>query len=1169
MKRLQTTCVVFTMLLLVLFSGTIALAQGESGVQETQPGIKKEAGAEQPSPEEIAERIRQKELLKGLENRIPEDLGKIKERAGEGDDEPGNKGPGETELEGDAGGGGRDGGGGQDKPGGEDGPGDENGGDGGDGGGQGGQGQGRGDWRDLLNRSVLGLKRRVHRALEGELTEDIKGQMHSRLETAIEALGEAIDGELWEGQDPKDLRSAKRINDKEIEAAAQLLVLSRRYRRMAEAIEGKPEEEDDYNFYSKQSKTFDDLANQLANADLKLAQDALEEVRKTTEEACSERLAEVRRRYPTMSDDAAEAMRDSPTRVENLLREALGLPPTEVNAAEPWVGSDARDSVDTTINNVLPKSLRRKLATYHALRDKIAQGGNEINGPDRDGWLTGMRRVCNAMCAAMRLAMAPDLSDTGTFLCSWGYRDYCRVLSGEDYISLNGEDMMIRGLPEASAGVLTLLPVSFMIPLTTAAVGGGMSLEAARATGLPLLGTAGAGAEYTVVVIGIKVTEQTLAEAGPSKSTPTTTLRLNPAPEPALPFDEDEAMMRGPDTLDEEVRGPEPVDEVLRGPDALDEDMRGLEPLDQDLRDLDPLRNPLTDFGPIQADVGPDGIAILVGVASVEQAEKLRRLIAIDQDLRTELPDAGADPAELALPGPQSSILVYAEPGVSLDPDLAPYLTDTVVVPGAAPVYVLTCPEGEAAALQQTAEAADGVTLVQENACGGKRPGRTDPHFNSGGSWGQNHDDQWAIKRIGFDDGRKSAWKKLGKRPQPVVVAVVDTGLDWNHTDMPWSAIWRNEGEIPGNGVDDDRNGYVDDVIGWDFVRDSDRPWDHDGHGTFVAGIIAAAGDNDRGICGINPHARIMVLRALNAFGDTRASYLAEAIVYAADNGARVVNVSAACTPPTRVLAMALAYAELKGVLVVAAAGNEAEDVRKHDPAGVESVLTVATTGLTDEREGFSNWGAAVDIAAPGMDVMSLRAWRTDLMQGIPGVNYKAGSCFVGEDRCYYRASGTSFSAPLVTGVASLLFSKDPSLSADQVRRMILQSARDIDVPGLDQHTGYGLLDARGALDADPAFYVTAWIAGVAAAQSEGQTVVRVTGSCDADRFRRASLELGEGKAPSEWKQVAKIKQPVTDGVLAEIPAGELSGASTWTLRLVTEHKKRRRRESRYELVLR
>src|SRR5690606_10808382 len=177
------------------------------------------------------------------------------------------------------------------------------------------------------------------------------------------------------------------------------------------------------------------------------------------------------------------------------------------------------------------------------------------------------------------------------------------------------------------------------------------------------------------------------------------------------------------------------------------------------------------------------------------------------------------------------------------------------------------------------------------------------------GGWTQSYDDMWAIKRVGFTADRDSAWKLVKPDAKPVTVAVIDTGVDWNHLDLSWDNIWRNTREIPDNGLDDDGNGYVDDIIGWDFFANGNKPWDHDGHGTFVAGVIAARWNNGAGLAGINPKARIMVIKAINNFGHSRASYLAEGIVYAADNGARVINLSVGGKNLTRVEQAAIDYA--------------------------------------------------------------------------------------------------------------------------------------------------------------------------------------------------------------------------------------------------------------------
>jgi hypothetical protein len=229
----------------------------------------------------------------------------------------------------------------------------------------------------------------------------------------------------------------------------------------------------------------------------------------------------------------------------------------------------------------------------------------------------------------------------------------------------------------------------------------------------------------------------------------------------------------------------------------------------------------------------------------------------------------------------------------------------------------------------------------------------------------------------------------------------------------------------------------------------------------------------------------------------------------------------------------------------------------------------VAATGVGDQREAFSNWGPGIDLAAPGVGLLSLRARGTDFRLGEPGATYRAGAGFVGTDRRYYRASGTSFAAPLVAGVASLVWGQQPTLTMAEVRRLLVQTARDVGVPGVDQYTGYGRLDARAALQADRTFRLEGAITGVAVAQSGGQTVVRVQGTAQADRLREAWLELGRGGSPTSWKRVgATLRRPVSGGVLGDLPATELAGSTSWTIRVIVQHQNGRQREARFALNL-
>ncbi len=461
------------------------------------------------------------------------------------------------------------------------------------------------------------------------------------------------------------------------------------------------------------------------------------------------------------------------------------------------------------------------------------------------------------------------------------------------------------------------------------------------------------------------------------------------------------------------------------------------------------------------------------------------------------------------------------------------------------------------------------VEWAEPNYCRDKQLAvPNDPYFRSKGSWGQDYDDQWAIKRVGFtEDEENSAWALLPDKEdlKPVVVAVVDSGLDWNHADIAWESIWRNEDEIPGNDKDDDGNGYVDDVIGWNFIDDDNVPFDYDGHGTFVTGIIAAATNNGRGIAGLNPAVRIMVLKALNAFGHSRASFVAEAIFYAANNGARVINVSVGGRGLTRVEQEAVRYATSKGAIVVVASGNEGIETKDYGPAGIPEAFTVATTDMDDRRAPFSNWGQAVDIAAPGVDVLSLRARRTDLMLGIPGVEYSPGAAFVGADKRYYRASGSSFAAPIVSAVASLLLATHPEYTPTQVAHLLTQNARDIEVPGWDQLTGYGLLDARAALRGDPDRWIEARVEGVGAVRQDGKVYIEVRGTADAGRFAGARIELA-APGTEAWKTVAQVERPVRRGRLALVPATHIDRPGEWRLRVVVRDAEGDERESRASL---
>lgn len=247
---------------------------------------------------------------------------------------------------------------------------------------------------------------------------------------------------------------------------------------------------------------------------------------------------------------------------------------------------------------------------------------------------------------------------------------------------------------------------------------------------------------------------------------------------------------------------------------------------------------------------------------------------------------------------------------------------------------------------------------------------------------------QWGLENVGQDGGTAGAsidvtptWSR-STGSTDVVVAVVDTGIDINHPDLK-ANIWTNPGEIPNNGVDDDHNGYVDDVHGYDFANADETVYDEeegDLHGTHVAGIIGAEGDNGIGVAGVNWHVTIMPVKGLYGFGDGDDYSLAEAVEYAVDNGADVVNCSWG-GGYSDVLKEAFDYAAAHGVFCAVAAGNDSwnndDESWASYPASFESttIVSVAATDRNDKLAWFSNYGQeSVDLAAPGVDVTSTLA---------------------------------------------------------------------------------------------------------------------------------------------------------------------------------------------------
>jgi subtilisin family serine protease len=244
--------------------------------------------------------------------------------------------------------------------------------------------------------------------------------------------------------------------------------------------------------------------------------------------------------------------------------------------------------------------------------------------------------------------------------------------------------------------------------------------------------------------------------------------------------------------------------------------------------------------------------------------------------------------------------------------------------------------------------------------------------------------------------------------------------------------------------------------------------------------------------------------------------------------------------------------------LVVVAAGNQGSETTGRGPVGLDHALGVASLDHLDKRAAFSNWGPHIKIAAPGIDILSLRARRTDFMLFTGAENYQSGESFVGPGHQLMRSSGTSFSAPLVAAVASLIWAKYPNLTNVQVERMLLESADDVEEPGWDHFTGAGRLNAVAAFKADPNYFLTVKVSQVAPVKVDGKTAIQVSGTAVGSQLKSYELQLGQGDKPASWKTVAKVDgKPVDDGVLGTFPVKEITAKGKWLVLVVAQDGKK------------
>lgn len=359
------------------------------------------------------------------------------------------------------------------------------------------------------------------------------------------------------------------------------------------------------------------------------------------------------------------------------------------------------------------------------------------------------------------------------------------------------------------------------------------------------------------------------------------------------------------------------------------------------------------------------------------------------------------------------------------------------------------------------------------------------------------------------------AWS-LATGDKRVTVAILDTGVDYFHPDLQPN-IWTNPREIAGNGLDDDRNGYVDDVHGYDFVSGDSDPMDDNSHGTHVSGIIGAAGNNQRGIAGVCWEVGLMALKAFDETGNADVIQVVEAVRYAIENGAQIINASWGGFDRSRALEEIIAEAHQAGILVVAAAGNEKTDLPFY-PAAYPHVLAVGATDPTDQRSPFSNYGAYVDVAAPGENIYST----------IP--NNQFG--FI---------SGTSMAAPYAAGLAALIKARYAQFANHEIENIIRNTSDSI-TP--DKPLGTGRINAYRALLVNAPLPVAKLIVPTVLSGNG-----KVIGTAHGNNFAGCALEYGKGAHPTNWIRLHTSAQPLADEGLSFSTAALDDG--TYSIRLV------------------
>ncbi len=373
------------------------------------------------------------------------------------------------------------------------------------------------------------------------------------------------------------------------------------------------------------------------------------------------------------------------------------------------------------------------------------------------------------------------------------------------------------------------------------------------------------------------------------------------------------------------------------------------------------------------------------------------------------------------------------------------------------------------------------------------------------------YNQQWGLQSVHAPE----AWDLIPSDATKVLLAVIDTGIDYKHPDLK-NILFINKGEVgidingrdkSSNGIDDDGNGFIDDFRGWDFVNKLDvfnsklnndfTDWDNDPmdenkHGTIVCGIIGAE-HNTIGIAGVNPNVKILNLRAFDKNGEGEEDDVASAIIYAVKMGAKVINMSFGDKIYSQVLKDVLEYAHSQNVTLIASAGNSASNL-PHYPSGFSQVISVGAIQEDEVFAGFSNYGSTIDLVAPGSQIIS-----TTL------------------ENKYQKVSGTSVSAPFVSAAAAMLGSIK-NFTNNEIKQILKSTAKDLGKPGWDERYGAGNLNILKSLQLP----VPSEIQINAPEQDYfvKNNLLKINISVLSPYFKNFSLTYGIGFNPTEWDTI-------------------------------------------------